>query len=74
MPKPNTTFKLNVTDLDIIESALRSRKLSLSQSLAEVQDANADVKDSLHQIHDLLGRLHNQKNFYRPQTGVYVGG
>ena len=32
--------------------------------------AQGEVRD----IHDLLGRLHNQKRFYRPKHGVYVGG
>lgn len=74
MPKPNTSFDLTVTDLEIIESALRSRKASLAQRLVGAEDANADLRDSVHQIHDLLGRLHNQKSFYRPKSGVYVGG
>ncbi len=26
------------------------------------------------QINDLLGRLHNQKNFFRPKSGAYIGG
>lgn len=74
MPKPNTSFDLTVNDLEVIETALRSRKASLSQRITEVEDANVGLKESLHQIHDLLGRLHNQKSFYRPRTGVYVGG
>jgi hypothetical protein len=35
--------------------------------------ANADT-DPLRQIHDLLGRLHNQKNFFRPKAHPYVSG
>ena len=26
------------------------------------------------EIRDLLGRLHNQKNWYRPKNAIYVGG
>lgn len=26
------------------------------------------------EIQDLLGRLHNQKTWYRPKEGVYIGG
>jgi uncharacterized membrane protein YccC len=85
MAKPNRMFDLTVTDLEIIETALRARKASLSQRLVEDTDhqhkdqtGNADqasdLTNNVHQIHDLLGRLHNQKSFYRPKTGVYVGG
>lgn len=74
MAKPNKKFDLTVKDLDLIENALRTRKASLSQRLVEVDEANQDLASSLHQIHDLLGRLHNQKSFYRPKSGVYVGG
>jgi len=74
MTQPNTTFKLSVEDMDVIETALRKRKSSLSKSLAEVEGANEELKGSLVQIHELLGRLHNQKSFFRPKSGVYVGG
>lgn len=59
MPKPNTKFELDVEDLDLIETALRKAK----------RDEDLDKR----QIHDLLGRLHNQKVFYRP-PGTYVSG
>lgn len=70
MPKYNKTFELSVEDLDLIEDALRATKLSATQ--AELKAAPATEK--ARQIHDLLGRLHNQKTFYRPAKGTYVGG
>lgn len=63
MPKYNTTFELSVDDIDLIESALRT---SQSKSAAAASDSWA--------VNDLLGRLHNQKVFYRPREGVYVSG
>jgi len=59
MPKPNTRFELDVEDLDLIETALRKAK----------READIDSRE----VADLLGRLHNQKVFYRPD-GTYVGG
>ncbi|MBT8413261.1 MAG: hypothetical protein KJO30_02935 [Boseongicola sp.] len=59
MPKPNTQFELDVEDLDLIETALRKAK----------READIDERE----VADLLGRLHNQKVFYRP-GGTYVGG
>ena len=58
--KPNTKFELSVKDIQIIEIALRTR---LSQ---------AGPKEKT-EISRVLGKLHEQKNWYRPK-GVYVSG
>jgi len=71
MTKPNTQFKLSVKDLDIIETALYNKMSRRSQSLTEVYDEVN--KKELEEIRDLLGRLHNQKQWYRPKNN-YVGG
>lgn len=65
MPKPNTKFDLSLEDMKLIETALRR-----AQSGAANDDAPVDARA----VSDLLGRLHNQKTFYRPAKGVYVGG
>ncbi|MCF6443867.1 hypothetical protein [Nereida sp. MMG025] len=62
----NKTFELTIEDLDVIETALLEKK----RELALEDQASGDAR----QIHDLLGRLHNQKVFYRPKNDVYVGG
>ncbi|MEO0357106.1 MAG: hypothetical protein AAF386_02210 [Pseudomonadota bacterium] len=67
MPSPNTQFELSVEDLDLIETALRDKKTEASLKSAGECDETRD-------LHELLGRLHNQKEFYRPKTGAYVGG
>ena len=70
MPKYNKTFELSVEDLDLIEDALRaSKNAAINDDLA-----SKAANDNVRQIHDLLGRLHNQKTFYRPEKGTYVGG
>ncbi len=74
LPKPNTNFELSVEDLDLIEDALRSSKASLVDKVANTHRADAEATEIVRGIHDLLGRLHNQKEFYRPRQGVYVGG
>ncbi|NCQ24690.1 MAG: hypothetical protein COW54_06995 [Rhodobacteraceae bacterium CG17_big_fil_post_rev_8_21_14_2_50_63_15] len=81
MPAYNSTFELSVGDLDLIETALRQTKAELSaQALAaaaqddRTTDSVTNADDTLRQIHDLLGRLHNQKVFYRPRHGAYIGG
>ena len=84
MSKPNTKFELTVRDVEIIELALQQqmRKLNVRREtsiqstikpeweLESVREIDAELKE----IHQLLGRLHNQKNFYRPKDTIYVGG
>lgn len=81
MTKYNVNFELSVEDMELIEDALRRSKRALSkkamagtsQEMKTEADA-AVLDDSVRQIHDLLGRLHNQKVFYRPASGAYIGG
>jgi hypothetical protein len=81
MASYNETFELSVEDMDLIESALRKAKADLSvRALPEAaqHDKTADslpqADDTLRHIHDLLGRLHNQKVFFRPRGRAYIGG
>jgi len=60
MPKYNTKFDLTPDDMDLIETALRNA----------TTDETIDPRDA----QDLLGRLHNQKIFYRPKDRVYISG
>lgn len=73
----NPKFELTVEDVDLIETALRQSKKELSSQVIEAEDdagAEQDHDGTVRQIHDLLGRLHNQKVFYRPRSSAYVGG
>lgn len=85
MSKPNIEFNLDLRDIDLIESAINSviaRRSSAMSSLTESSVENTmdisayrDIKQEVAELRDLLGRLHNQKNWYRPQTeAVYVSG
>ena len=84
MAKANTAFELSIEDLDVIERALRIKKRDLSRKRLEVMRVKAapnteeskltGLEDTLRTVHDLLGRLHNQKNFFRPADTPYVGG
>ena len=85
MSKPNTEFNLDLRDIDLIESAINSviaRRSSAMGSLTEnsvenTMDISAyrEINREVAELRDLLGRLHNQKNWYRPQTeAVYVSG
>lgn len=73
MPKPNHIFELSIEDLDLIEDSLRSSKLALAQERLK-SAGGTEIEEDVRQIHDLLGRLHNQKTFYRPSKEPYIGG
>lgn len=81
MASYNRTFDLSVEDIDLIEEALRARGRELSQMRLALSEENPAHLESIRVIEDdqrmgeeLLGRLHDQKIFYRPQTSVYVSG
>lgn len=59
--KPNENFKLSVQDVEHIELALRLRL-----SIVDMEEKR--------EINELLGKLHNQKQFYRPSKETYVSG
>ena len=71
--KPNTTFELSVKDIKIIEEALNNKVARRSQRILEGEDPEILTTEAA-EIRDLLGRIHNQKNWYRPKNGVYVSG
>jgi hypothetical protein len=47
-------------------------------SAGDAQNATVDrasAEAEMSEMRDLLGRLHNQKNWFRPKTGhSYIGG
>jgi hypothetical protein len=59
--KPNETFKLNVKDIEHIESALR-----LLMSISDI--------DKKREVNELLGKFYNQKHFYRSSKNIYISG
>ena len=85
MSKPNTEFNLGLRDIDLIEDAINlviARRSSAMSALAEdtlenTTDMSAyrEIRHEVAELRELMGRLHNQKNWYRPQTdAVYVSG
>ena len=81
MPRYNRQFELSIADVDLIEEALRARGRELSRMRLALSEENPAHLESIRVIEqdqreneDLLGRLHDQKIFYRPQKAVYVSG
>lgn len=75
MPQYNDMFELSVEDMDLIEQALRqAMTVYAAETVGETEGSQREREDTVRRMHDLLGRLHDQKIFYRPKSGVYVGG
>jgi hypothetical protein len=81
MPTFNRDFKLSISDVDLIEEALRARGRELCRMRRALSDENLADIEAIRVVEgdqrtgeELLGRLHDQKVFYRPKSSVYVGG
>lgn len=81
MPSYNRSFDLSIADIDLIEESLRARGRELSRLRLALSAENPAHMESIRVIEqdqrtgeELLGRLHDQKIFYRPKKAVYVGG
>ncbi|WP_108814586.1 hypothetical protein [Loktanella sp. Alg231-35] len=81
MPSYNRKFDLNIRDVELIEEALRARGRELSSMRLALSGDNPAHLESIRVIErdqrkneELLGRMHDQKIFYRPKKAVYVSG
>lgn len=70
--KPNLKFELSVRDIEIIEQALRAKAGRRGLAIAQ-GETSKQLKEEMHEIQELLGRIHHQKNWYRPK-GFTPGG
>ncbi len=71
-----SSFKVNPQEMEVIEKAL---KRTLSVCLDELhtlpQGAKAEtLRSNIREVHELLGSLHNQKNWFRPKSPLYISG
>ena len=75
MTKPNTTFELSIRDVEIIEHALRAKAGRRGLDIAQ-GETSPELKREMHEIQDVLGRIHQQKNYYAKfKNGqTYVSG
>lgn len=71
--KPNTQFILSVKDIEIIERALTAKAGRRGMRLMKGED-NKQLQEEMREIQNLLGRLHEQKVWYRDSNEVYVSG
>tara|TARA_B100001121_G_scaffold217814_1_gene191151 strand:+ start:96 stop:380 length:285 start_codon:yes stop_codon:yes gene_type:complete len=84
MTKANTTFNLDIRDVELIENALNSIITKQSSKIVNSagnrntkpqENCPSEIKGQIAELRDLLGRLHNQKIWYRPRNAAtYIGG
>ncbi len=72
--KLNTNFEFDMRDIDTIEMALRKKVAELSQKLLVGKGDAEALRDEIKNMSELLARIHNQKNWYRPKKEIYVSG
>ncbi|MDC1446580.1 hypothetical protein N8344_01250 [bacterium] len=70
--KPNKKFELDIRDIEIIEEALRAKAGRRGLAVA-MGETSTHVKEEMHEIQNLLGKIHNQKNWYRPKNKFVSG-
>ena len=74
--KPNKALNIDVRELQIIEDALNKtldeqlKKRSCLNNIAIKITAERSIKE----IRALLGSLHNQKTWFRPNDKIYISG
>ena len=72
--KPITKFDLSVNDIEIIERSLRANAGRRGMKILKGEGDFVTLKCEADEIMDLLGRLHQQKTWFRPKKETYVGG
>ena len=70
--KPNNNFELTIRDIEIIESALRAKAGRRGLAIVE-GTVSTQLHEEMREIQELLGRIHQQKVWYRPK-GFVPGG
>ena len=75
LTQPNTTFKLSIRDVEIIEHALRAKAGRRGLAIAQ-GETSEELRREMHEIQEVLGRIHEQKNSYAkfPDGKPYVSG
>tara|TARA_Y100000385_G_scaffold251550_1_gene274430 strand:+ start:182 stop:397 length:216 start_codon:yes stop_codon:yes gene_type:complete len=70
--KPNKNFELTIRDIEVIESALRAKAGRRGMAIAQ-GNVSTQLHEEMQEIQALLGRIHDQKVWYRPK-GKFVSG
>ena len=70
------SFKVNPQEMEVIEKALNYTLavcLDELNTLPQGEEAET-LRSNIREVNELLGSLHNQKNWFRPKSSVYISG
>jgi hypothetical protein len=70
--KPNKQFELSIRDIEVIESALRAKAGRRGLAIAQ-GDVSVQLHEEMREIQTLLGKIHDQKVWYKPKEFVPGG-
>jgi hypothetical protein len=80
----NRNFELDVRDIELIEQGLNTklnklltqRQTHIESTIKPVHELDSvkQIDAAVKEIRDLLGRIHNQKIWYRPKDDIYISG
>lgn len=71
--KPNNKFELTVRDIELIEQALRAKAGRRGLAIAQ-GETSPQLRQEMHELQELLGRIHNQKVWYVTKDKFQGGG
>ena len=76
MSSCNTEFQLNIEELKTIEDSMiyRIKRLTTRRLTVKKDSSKEKIDIEVKHIQELLGKIHNQKEWWRPKNKVYISG
>ena len=72
----NKEFQLNIEELKTIEDSMiyRLKRLTTRRLTVKKDSSKEKIDVEVKHIRELLGKIHNQKEWWRPKNKVYISG
>jgi len=76
MSSYNTEFQLNIEELKTIEDSMiyRLKRLTTRRLTVKKDSSKEKIDIEVRHIQELMGKIHNQKEWWRPKNKVYISG
>jgi hypothetical protein len=76
MSSYNKEFQLNLEELEAIEHSMlyRLKRLTTRRLTVKKDSSKEKIDVEVKHIQELLGKIHNQKEWWRPKNKVYISG
>ena len=76
MSSYSTEFQLNIEELKTIEDSMiyRLKRLTTRRLTVKKDSSKEKIDVEVKHIQELLGKIHNQKEWWRPKNKVYISG